>query len=264
VDGCLRRLRTDYIDVLMVHDVSDRRSVLDAAIIDAMMDLKEQGKTRFLGTATHENMAVAINASVEAQVYDVVLTSINFTMADDAALLRAIAHAAQEGVGIIAMKTQAGGHAFPNSGTHSDYRGAVINSAALKWVCNNEHIATTIPGMDNHEQLRANWSVALNPEYTDEERRFLADNRIRLGLEFCRQCRYCVRTCPHGVEVPALMRTHMYAKQYADFARARETLDLVPAERGLVVCDSCASCRAECAHSVNIPRKLAELQLLYA
>jgi predicted aldo/keto reductase-like oxidoreductase len=264
VEGCLRRLKTDYIDILMVHDVADRRTALDPDIIEAMSRVREQGKTRFLGTATHTSMAVAIKASVEAEIYDVVLTSINFTMADDAALMRAIEHAAQKGVGIIAMKTQAGGYAFPNPETHKEFRGAVINSAALKWVCHNKHIATTIPGIDNYEQLRANWAVALNPGYTDEERRFLANNEIKLGFEFCRQCRFCMATCPHGVDVPALMRTHMYAKQYADVARARETLDLIPAGRGLAVCGSCTSCAVACSHSVNVPRKLEELKLLYA
>ena len=50
-----------------------------------------------------ESLAVA-----EGGFYDVVLTSFNFTMADDDAMLSAIKTAAESGVGIIAMKTMAG------------------------------------------------------------------------------------------------------------------------------------------------------------
>lgn len=264
LEGCLKRLMTDYIDILLVHDVSDPGSVKDPAIMEAMTRVKEQGKTRYIGTATHANMARAINATVEAEIYDVVLTSINFTMADDMALLDGIKNAAAKGVGVIAMKTQAGGYAFPEPDTLRDFSGAVINSAALKWVCHNENIATAIPGVANYEHMRANFAVALNPEYTDEEKRFLSDNRIKLGFEFCRQCNCCVAGCPRDVDIPALMRTHMYVRQYANFELARQALDSIEVDRGVAACASCASCLARCAKSVNIPRKIEELKLIYA
>jgi len=264
VEGCLRRLQTDYIDILLVHDVSSPRPIKDPSIMEAMATVKQQGKTRYIGTATHANMATAINATVEAGIYDVVLTAINFTMADDTRLLSAIQNAADTGVGIVAMKTQAGGYAFPNPDTMEDYSTAVINSAALKWVCQNENITASVPGISNFDHLRANLAVGVDPEYTDEERRFLADNDIKLSMEFCRQCRYCVATCPNNVEIPALMRTHMYTRQYADFDLARQTLDLIESDRGLSACAACSTCRAECANSVNIARKIAELIAVYA
>ncbi len=162
------------------------------------------------------------------------------------------------------MKTQAGGSRFPNPDSHREFSNAVINSAALKWVCHNESLATSIPGFATYEHLRANYAVALDPKYTAEEKRFLADNKIKLSMEFCRQCRYCVSSCPRGVEVPTLMRTHMYARQYADFERARQTLGAIEPRRGLAACTSCPECLARCAKTVNIPRKVEELKLIYA
>ena len=262
-EGCLRRLQTDYVDILLVHDVSSPGPIKDPAIMEAMSRLKQQGTVRYIGTATHANMAVAIDATVEAGIYDVVLTSINFTMADDSRLLGAIANAAAKGLGIIAMKTQAGGHAFPNPDTLRDYSTAVVNSAALKWVCHNENVATSIPGISNFEHLHADLAVAHDPGYTEEERRFLSDNRIRLGMEFCRQCRSCLASCPRGVDIPTLMRTHMYARQYGNFEYARLALDSIASEHGLAACRSCETCLAECANSVNIRRKIEELKLVY-
>jgi predicted aldo/keto reductase-like oxidoreductase len=209
-------------------------------------------------------MAVAIEATVEAEIYDVVLTSVNFTMADDTRLLGAIENAARQGVGVVAMKTQVGGRSFPNPERLRDYSETLVNSAALKWICHNEHIATSIPGIANYDHLRTDVAIGIDPEYTESEREFLADRDIRLGMEFCRQCRYCLSECPQGVDIPTLMRTHMYARQYTDFEKARRTLDSIPPAQGLRACISCDTCSARCANSVNIPRKLEELKLLYA
>jgi len=264
LDGSLRRLKTDYVDILFVHDVRGPEPMHDKAIKEAMSEVKKEGKARFIGVATHANMANVINAAVDVEIYDVVLTSVNFTMATDTDLLGAIARASQKGVGIIAMKTLAGGARYPNPETLREYDGSVINSAALKWVLHNENIGTAIPGIANFDHLRANFPIASNLEYTEEEERFLSDNSITLGMGFCRQCSKCLASCPGGVDIPNLMRTHMYAAQYGNFQLARQTFDEIPRTKGLQACTSCESCLARCANEVDIPTKIDELKLIYA
>jgi len=264
LEGSLRRLKTDMVEIFMIHEVADPAVLADPTIKETLAEIKTSGRAKAVGAATHANMAAVINAAVDNGIYDIVLTSYNFTMADDADLAAAIARAGSQGVAVIAMKTQAGGAAFPNPETLREFDAATINSAALKWVLHNENIKTTIPGITTYDHMRANIAVARHPEYTETEKRFLSDNRIRLGMGFCRQCRRCLVSCPNGVEIPELMRTHMYAAQYSDFLLARTTLDQIPAGHGLATCSSCGSCRAECANSVPIGRKIAELKLIYA
>lgn len=263
LDGSLKRLKTDCVEILLVHDIRDPETVHNEAIMQAMQEVKKEGKTKFIGTATHSRMAEVINATVEAEIYDVVLTSINFTMASDTEMMAAIANAGKKNVGVIAMKALAGGGRFPNPDTLRDYDNSVITSAALKWVLRNENISTSIPGIGNFDHLRANFAIASNLEYTEEEERFLTDNSITLGMGFCRQCRKCLASCPKGVEVPELMRTHMYAAQYTDFQLARQTLQDIPSGRGFSNCGSCDSCAARCVNSVDIPSKIDELKLIY-
>ena len=264
IEGSLKRLKTDYIDILCIHDVRDAATVKDEATMEALVHVKKQGKVRYVGTSTHAAMADVINATVEAGIYDTVLTSFNFTMADDAAMMSAVANAGKTGVGVIAMKTQAGGANYPNPETLRQYSNAVVNSAALKWVLRNENVATTIPGIGNYDHMRANMAIAGNLEYTDEEKKFLSDNSIKLSMGFCRQCRSCLASCPHNTEIPDLMRTHMYATQYADFHKARTTIDQIARGRGLDACASCSTCTAQCVNSVDIPRKIGDLKLIYA
>ncbi len=263
LDGSLKRLKTDCVDILLVHDIRDPETVHNEAIMKVMQEVKKEGKTKFIGTATHSRMAEVINATVEAEIYDVVLTSVNFTMATDTELMGAIANAGKKNVGVIAMKALAGGGRFPNPETLRNYDNSVVTSAALKWVLRNENISTSIPGIGNFDHMRANFAIAGNLEYTEEEERFLTDNSITLGMGFCRQCTKCLASCPKGVEVPDLMRTHMYAAQYADFQLARQTLQDIPSGRGFSHCDSCDSCAAQCVNSVDIPSKIDELKLIY-
>jgi heterodisulfide reductase subunit C len=101
--------------------------------------------------------------------------------------------------------------------------------------------------------------VASNLAFTDDERKFVSNNAIKASLEFCQQCGDCLGSCPNRVNIPTLMRSHMYAFQYANLDRVRFTLAEVPANAGLEVCRSCAVCSAACSHTVNIQRKVGEL-----
>lgn len=263
-EGSLERLKTDYVDILLIHDVSDPTQVEDEAVMEALESLKKQGKIRFAGISTHERMAEVIQKMVETGFYDVVLTSINFTMADDTALLSAIEEAAKKGIGVIAMKTQAGGHRFPNEELRKKYKNATIAAAALKWVLRNRNITTAIPGYTTYEHMEQDFSVVRGIEYTPEEKAFLEDNDVKVSMGFCRQCRVCIDTCPRGADIPTLMRTHMYAAQYTNFHHARATLHEVPMGRGLDACTACPSCVARCTNGVNITRNIEELRVIYS
>jgi uncharacterized protein len=261
----LSRLKTDYVDILYLHGVDSADDVLNPFNIEMLTLLKEQKKIRFVGVSTHSEMASVIDAVARSGFYDVVLTSCNFTMADDLILLEAIKNSAAKGVGIIAMKTLAGGRRLPGSDdSTAEFGPGTATSAALKWVLRNENITTAIPGYDNFEHMKEDIAVAYDLEYTTEEKKFLSDNKVRLSYGFCRQCRRCLATCPRDTDIPALMRTYMYAAQYSDFRRARATLDDISETRGLQVCGSCAICTAQCAHDVNIPRRIEELKIIYA
>jgi len=262
-EASLQRLKTDYVDILYVHDVSEVGDIGSAGIVEGMAELKKQGKVRFVGVSTHSNMTGIINEAVRLGSWDVVLTAINFTMADDGDMLKAIKNAADNGVGIVAMKTMAGGARWPNPETRRNYSSSTIAAAALKWAMRNENIVTSIPGYTNYEHMNEDFSVAFDLDYTEDEKKFLEDNEIKLGIGFCRQCRGCLASCPNDADIPTLMRTHMYAAQYGNFHQARVTLDEIPKQAGLEACISCESCTAQCINTVDIYRRIEELKLMY-
>jgi heterodisulfide reductase subunit C len=105
--------------------------------------------------------------------------------------------------------------------------------------------------------------VASNLTFTADERQFISDNAIKASLEFCQQCGDCVASCPNRVDIPTLMRSHMYAFQYHNLHHARFTLAEVPKGAGLDVCNSCTTCTATCSYTVNINRKIEALRTIH-
>ncbi len=255
--GCAKRLRSEYVDVLMLHNIRTAEDAHNPGVVEALAQLKKEGRARFVGVSTHAGQDLVLNEVAGMDFYDVVLFSVNFTMADNAALFEAIENAAQKGIGLIAMKTQGGGRQRKNLGP-------INETAALKYVLRNEHITTAIPGYTNFDHMAQDFEVARGLDLNEEEKAFLESKEIKVTTAFCQQCYKCVETCPKSVDIPTLMRTHMYAGQYSNFFEARATLEGIPVSEGLGMCTSCATCEARCAHVVDIAHSIAELKTIYA
>lgn len=263
-DMSLKRLGMDYVDILYIHNVGEVGVASDDDIIAAMLKIKERGKARYIGVTTHGKMDEVINDAVAAGVWEVILTAFNFTLADNTALIESIYNAAAKGVGMIAMKTQAGSGRRAKAAYGDDYATPTIATAALKWVLRNESITTAVPGYTTFEHMKQDFSVAYGLDYTPEELKLMESHDVKVGMGFCRQCDVCRSSCPRSVDIASLMRIHMYAAKYSNFYQARATLDDIPAGRGLDACGACSACSARCANSVDIARNIDELKQIYA
>jgi uncharacterized protein len=266
VEGSLRRLRTDVIDILYIHDVSIVDDLKRPGFLDAFAELKDQKKIRFAGFSTHRNMAACLDEAARLGSYDVVLTSYNYALQDDADLRRALKGAAAKGVGLVAMKTQCMQSWYRDElppGQQAFYGGSIVQTAVLKWALQEDFITCAVPGFTNFSQLEEDASVARDLTYTPEERKFLADRNIKLAMAHCVQCGGCLGTCPAGVDTPTLMRAHMYLR-YPNPAQARDALESLPAGKGLAACAACEGCAAKCRGRVDIAKRVGQLKLHFA
>jgi predicted aldo/keto reductase-like oxidoreductase len=253
LDLSLKRLKTDYVDILYLHSCYSPQMATYEPLMNALVKVKEQGKARFIGTSTHADEPNVIRATVDAKVYDVVLTAYNFALERKDNIKNAIAYAVKNGVGVIAMKTQGGRRLQEEGEVNIDHR------AALKWVLEDENVCTTIPGMTTFEQLETNFSVMNDMALTSAERRYLDRAAKIKGKMYCQNCRACVPTCPHGVEIPNLMRAYMYARAYGNIIQARTTVSELPQKNSLDQCRKCQSCSAVCRTGINIGSRTQSL-----
>jgi len=249
----LKALDTDHIDVLQLHSLADKERIFISETKEALLKLREQGKVRFFGVTTHKNPVEVLNALVDDKdrFFDTALVAYNFK--SDKNVTEAIARAAQAKVGIIAMKTQAGGYTTKELGMISPHQ------AALKWALQNSNVATAIPGMRNMAELREDIAVMGMPfSYADE--RILNSYSAAIEPYYCTLCGQCEGTCPRGVEISTINRSLMYAEGYKSPKLARLTYGeaKVPAS----ACLDCSECVATCARGLNIAFKMEQARMV--
>ncbi|MCJ7581114.1 MAG: aldo/keto reductase [Candidatus Aminicenantes bacterium] len=252
IEGSLKRLKLEFIDIYWLPSIGRVETARHEPYMRAFEQLKKSGKTRFVGIGTHSNEPEIIRAAAESGFWDVVLTAYNFRQTHREDVREAIRQAAEAGLGVVAMKTQAGVY-------WDRTRLKMINmKAALKWVLQDENVHTTIPDFSNYEEILEDLSVMENLNLTQEERR---DLKLGTGLGlaglYCQQCRQCLPQCPAGLEIPGLMRAYMYAFGHGKPDKALETL------RGWsssgLACRDCAACTVRCALGFDVRSRALEL-----
>jgi predicted aldo/keto reductase-like oxidoreductase len=251
----LKRLGLEYVDILYIHNVIYRDSVLFEPLMKALETAKKSGRARFVGVSTHSNEHEVIRAAIESKFYDVVLSGYNFAKSNLVELDKAIGEAAQAGLGIIAMKTLAGGY------FDRERQQPVPAKAALKFALNNPNITSAIPGMTSLDQLETNLQVVKDIKLTDEERKSLRIKPEDGGL-YCQGCNTCLAQCPKDLPLPSLMRSYMYAYGYRNLGAAYDLVSSleVPTDP----CGDCGPCRVRCTMGFNLKARATDIARIQA
>ena len=257
LEGSLQRLGLEYVDIYYLVSVGRRETTLHEPYMKAFEKLKKSGKARFVGVGTHSKEPEVIRAAADSGFWEVILTAYNFKQSHREEVRSAIGQAAKAGLGVVAMKTQAG--------VYWDGTRRKINmKAALKWVLQDENVHTTIPAFSNYDEMREDLSVMNDLALTPEDRRDLKLGEV-LGLSgtYCQQCGRCLAQCPAGMDIPTLMRASMYALGHQRPKRARDTLRAWTVAD--VACRRCGPCDVQCSLGLDVQSNaLAMARLLDA
>jgi len=98
LERSLRRLRTEYVDLLQLHSCS--ADILERTdVVQALVEARQSGKTRFIGYSGDSTDALA---AITTGVFDTLQTSIN--LADQEAITLTIPAARQRSMGILAKR----------------------------------------------------------------------------------------------------------------------------------------------------------------
>ncbi|MBA4391469.1 MAG: hypothetical protein C0399_11105 [Syntrophus sp. (in: bacteria)] len=249
VETSLTKLGTDHIDVIQLHNLTGPDRAFVPEVREALTELRKQGKVRFFGVTTHTNQTEVINAIVDDKdkFFDTVLVGYNFKSPPE--LQKAIARAAKAGVGIIAMKTQAGGYQTDALGPVSPHQ------AALKWALQDVNVSCAIPGMKDMQMLSEDVAV-MGIKLTRADERILEQYAAAISPYYCHLCGECEPTCPHGVAISVINRSLMYAEGYNNMELARQTYREIPIKASVSACLDCDECVARCVNNINIAGKM--------
>ncbi len=190
VETSLRRLQTDHVDVLLAHSLKKADEVSNPTLIEFLQKMKKEGKTRFTGFSSHTDMAPLLREAAKSNFHDVALVSYNFTHAKE--LKEAVASAAKSGIGVVAMKTQAGGYKAEDMG------GLNPHQAALRYVLMDRHVSVAVPGVTTIEQIEE-CAAVMGTVLSNKDVDALRHYQSHLQGRICTMCGGCIGECPHGV-----------------------------------------------------------------
>ncbi len=248
LDIALKSLQMDYVDILYHHMVSRRESAFYEPAMNAMEKAKKAGKARFLGLTTHSNVPEAVQAAADSNFYEVVMASYNPRQINRLQVKEAIANAAREGIGIVAIKVI--------RGNVEEGQEPVNPVASLKWVLQDTNVHATIPGFSNYSEMNADLSVMEDLSLTDDEIDDLKRENSYSGL-FCQGCGQCIKQCNANLPIPDMMRAYMYVYGYRQPALAKSLLTSLKIPDK--VCDDCSSCPVICQNGWKVSEKICDI-----
>lgn len=257
MDASLKALSMDHVDIWHLHSRDTPDTITDEAV-EACLDLKKQGKTRFIGVSAHDINAVA-DTILNLGVFDVVQTTYSYAIA---APFRneAIAKLHAAGIGVVAMKVIIAVAGFVPRDINLPEEGPL---AAIKWVLTNPEISTTVPYAKNISELEMNVR-AMAESYTPQDEKLLYVRNREIRSTYCRMCYECKGRCPNGVPVTDELRILAYNDFGGNFRQAKDSFGNLPSEIRRIQCSDCASCAVRCPNGVEVQSRLVRAQKLLA
>jgi predicted aldo/keto reductase-like oxidoreductase len=267
LEGSLRRLRTDYVDVYFNHAVNDPARLRNPEWQEFVERARKQGKIRFTGMSGHGGRLIdCLDEALDRDLFDVVLVAYNFgqdpsfyqSMLDrfdfialQPDLPRVLAKAREKGVGVVAMKTLMG--ARLNDMRPYEREGGTFAQAALRWVLSSGDVDCAVISMKSREEIEEYLGASGAGPPREGELQLLERYASARGDAYCRHaCDACASSCPHGVEIAEVLRTRMYAVDYGDLELARD--DYRRLGTGASACAECShrACVGSCPYRLPI------------
>ena len=194
VEGSLRRLQTDYLDVYQLH--SPPVSVLERGEFLAPLEkLKAQGKVRYFGVSCETTQ----DAMLCLRHPEISSLQVRLNLLEQSVLPEVIPQAVKRGIAIVARECFAGGmlakpmHALQRQELDSDpgehdgpvrYLGLAerfrrpVGQLAMDFVLGVEGISVVLLGMRTEYQLAANLCYASAPPLSGDELHALRDDTL--------------------------------------------------------------------------------------
>jgi uncharacterized protein len=233
----LKNLRTEYVDILQLHnppllpDVNDPESPY-AGLLEA----REKGMTRFIGISCHK-LSNAQEAAKSGD-YDTVQFPLSPLSSEEDLTLASICR--EHDCGLIAMKALSGG---------------LITNAATSFAFLRQY-ENVLPiwGIQHDRELDEFLLLEKNPPVLDEGlwNSIRKDKRELSGL-FCRGCGYCM-PCPAGIEISWCARMMRLLRRAP--SQAFMTDEWQKKMRLINNCTKCGQCKKKCPYDLDTPTLL--------
>lgn len=156
VERSLRRLATDYLDMVLIHsDGNDLEILQRQGTLEKLAELKRRGLIRAIGISS-KTVAGGLEASKHC---DAVMVTYNLNERDEAEV---IDHAFKNNCGVLIKKAFASGHLSAASGGNQEQsQNQYSAEACLDFVLNKTGVTSAVIGTINPKHLQENVAAAI-------------------------------------------------------------------------------------------------------
>lgn len=264
----LSRLRTDYVDVYLMHhltDVAMWEKLKSVGVLDWIDGKKKSGAIKNIGFSYHGNSDGFLKILND---YDWDICQIQYNYFDELsqAGVSGLKAAAEKGVPVVIMEPLRGGKLvgmLPENAKKAMKESGRNWTAAewsFRWLYNQPEVTVVLSGMNSMDMVRENCRTASEAgagEMTEADfdvlKRVVAAIREKDKIG-CTGCRYCM-PCPKGVDIPGTFRCYnaMYieSKTQGRFQYA-QTVGLTKEPAFADQCIGCGKCEKHCPQSLPI------------
>lgn len=267
IDLSLQNLRTDYVDLLLMHAVASQAQLQQilspGGAYEAALEAQAAGKVRHIGISMHGQPDPLLTA-MQTGRFEVVMSTINYYDRFNYPEIegRLIPMAQERDIGVILMKPLADGYL---------YRSA---AQAFRYAFSRP-VSVVVTGINTEQMLASDlaWAEAYT-RMTAREEQALFDTALELGDYVCRQCGKCA--CPERINLVEIFAAEGYydrqmasgrvdnAAQYALVERLRYWYGnqrlgkerYARLSRKADACTDCGVCVTQCPYHIDIPAKL--------
>lgn len=252
IEDSLRRLGTDYVDLVHVHSCDELDRLMDPNMHEAFDSLRAEGKARFLGFSSHTpRLEEVADRAIRSGRFDVMMLAYHHGIWPRLGEL--ISHARREqNMGVIAMKTLKGARHNGLAGFRE--KAPAYSQAALRWVLSNPDVSAAVISFFEFqhvdEYLRASGGAA-----SQDDLALLGEYDRQIVGSYCvPHCGACLGSCPENLSIPDVLRHRMYFEDYGDQKEAMRLYAQL--EKKADVCTGCAApCLGSCPVGIDIPTR---------
>ena len=240
----LQRMNTSYIDMYLIHYVSDVKKELTGEVKAWAENAKSKGRIRFFGFSAHKNMENSMLEAAKLGWIDGIMMSYNYRLMVKDEMKRAVDACVKAGIGLTAMKTQAAFSAnfYASIGSETDdtlkmtenflKKGYTAEQAKLMVVWENPNIASICSAMPNMTILQANVDAALNKKNLSKgDKQRLEHYAQKTASGYCAGCaNICESAVNLDIPISDILRYSMYNYSYGCRDMALSLFNTLPTD----------------------------------